>query len=398
MRWVREVMADPAGGYAASQDADVGLDDDGDYFTWTRDEAAAALSPEELEVAAAYYDIGTAGEMHHDPGQERAVRRGDAWPSLAVRLGRAETEVRAALERAQAKLRAARDARPAPFVDRTRYTNWNAMMASAMLRAGAVLGDDGAREHALLTLARLRDERVAEDAVAHTPGGVTGLLDDQVQVAAAALDAHEATGEAEWLDLGGAAHGPGLGGLLGRGRRRALRYRARAGRAEPGLLPATGQAGPGYADPVAQRRGGDRLRAAARAHRRGALARAGLALVARVRGARRASSASTPRPICWPWTGSSRPPRTWSSWASRAIPWPTGCTPTRWPRSSRAAWSGASPRRRRRPGRCRRPWRAWWRPAGRRGPTPAPGRAAGRRPETVEQWRAVLAELPASLD
>ena len=45
VRWVREVLADPEGGYAASQDADVGLDDDGDYFTWTRDEAAAALSP-----------------------------------------------------------------------------------------------------------------------------------------------------------------------------------------------------------------------------------------------------------------------------------------------------------------------------------------------------------------
>ena len=52
--WVREVMADPEGGYASSQDADVGLDDDGDYFTWTRDEAAAVLSPDELDVAAAY--------------------------------------------------------------------------------------------------------------------------------------------------------------------------------------------------------------------------------------------------------------------------------------------------------------------------------------------------------
>ncbi len=114
-------------------------------------------------------------------------------------MGRAEPEVRAALERARAKLRAARDARPTPFVDRTRYTNWNAMMASAMLRAGTVLGDEEARRHALLTLGRLRDERVAEDAVAHTPGGVTGLLDDQVQVAAAALDAHEVTGELGWL-------------------------------------------------------------------------------------------------------------------------------------------------------------------------------------------------------
>jgi uncharacterized protein YyaL (SSP411 family) len=119
--------------------------------------------------------------------------------TIAAQTGRSEDEVRGALERAKGKLRDARAARPAPFVDRTRYTNWNAMMASAMLRAGAVLDDDDARRHALLTLKRLHAERVAEDAVAHTPGGITGLLDDQVQMAAAALDAHETTGEAEWL-------------------------------------------------------------------------------------------------------------------------------------------------------------------------------------------------------
>jgi uncharacterized protein YyaL (SSP411 family) len=32
------------GGFYASQDADVGLDDDGDYFTWTLDEARAVLT------------------------------------------------------------------------------------------------------------------------------------------------------------------------------------------------------------------------------------------------------------------------------------------------------------------------------------------------------------------
>ena len=198
VQWVREVMADPAGGYAASQDADVGLEDDGDYFTWTSDEAAAALSPDELEVAAAYYDIGTAGEMHHNPAKN-VLYVAATVASLAVRLGRSEADLRATLERARTKLRAARDQRPAPFVDRTRYTNWNAMMASAMLRAGSVLADAEASRHALLTLARLREERVADDAVAHTPGGMTGLLDDQVQVAAAAADAYEVTGETAWL-------------------------------------------------------------------------------------------------------------------------------------------------------------------------------------------------------
>jgi hypothetical protein len=199
VHWVREVASDPSGGYAASQDADVGLDDDGDYFTWTREEAAAVLSPDELEVAAAYYDIGTAGEMQHNPGKN-VLFIAASVPKIALRTGRSEEATDLLLRSAQAKLRLERAGRQAPFVDRTRYTNWNAMMASGMLRAAAVLGDDWARGHALLTLSRMRQESRDPDAMAHTPGGVTGLLDDQVQVAAAALDGYEMTGDRGWLE------------------------------------------------------------------------------------------------------------------------------------------------------------------------------------------------------
>jgi uncharacterized protein YyaL (SSP411 family) len=236
VRWVRATASDPEGGYAASQDADVGLDDDGDYFTWTRDEAAAVLTPEELEIAAAYYDIGTAGEMHHNPAKN-VLFVAATVEQLSTRLGRPAGDVRSTLDRARAKLLAAREARPAPFVDRTRYANWNAMMASAMLRAAAVLADAEAGRHALLTLRRLREEQSEADAVAHTPRGVTGLLEDQVQVAAAALDAFEATGEPEWLAW--------AGGLMERVWRDywdeangGLFDTARARGAEPGLLPA----------------------------------------------------------------------------------------------------------------------------------------------------------------
>ncbi|MGH7518456.1 MAG: thioredoxin domain-containing protein [Gemmatimonadales bacterium] len=199
VRWVREVLADPEGGYGASQDADVGLDDDGDYFTWTRDEAALALTPEELDVAGAYYDIGTAGEMHHDPARN-VLYAAAPLAAVATRLGYEPPVAEALLRTAEDKLRARRAERTAPFVDRTRYTGWNAMMAAAMLRAGAVLDDAWARGHALRTLERIRAENTEPDAVAHTPGGVSGLLEDQVQTAAAALDAHEATGDVTWLD------------------------------------------------------------------------------------------------------------------------------------------------------------------------------------------------------
>ena len=198
-RWVREVMADPEGGVGASQDADVGLDDDGNYFTWTREEAAAELSADEMEVAAAHYDIGTAGEMHHDPSRN-VLYVAESVEAISIRTRRSASDVRRLLDSARTKLSAARAGRPTPFVDGTRYTSWNAMMASALLRAGQVLGDDWARAHALSTMTRLRRESTEPDAVSHTPGGASGFLDDQVQVAAAAIDAAESTGDRTWLD------------------------------------------------------------------------------------------------------------------------------------------------------------------------------------------------------
>src|SRR5271163_3447964 len=68
IRWMDAELSDrERGGFYASQDADINLDDDGDYFTWTRAEATAVLTPEELNVAELYYDIGPVGDMHHNP-------------------------------------------------------------------------------------------------------------------------------------------------------------------------------------------------------------------------------------------------------------------------------------------------------------------------------------------
>jgi uncharacterized protein YyaL (SSP411 family) len=198
VRWVRDVASDSEAGYAASQDADVGLEDDGDYFTWTREEAESVISGDELDVAAAYYDIGTAGEMQHNAGKN-VLFVAAPLATVARQTGLTEDAARLLLASARKKLLQARDSRPAPFVDRTPYTNWNAMMASAMLRAGDVLADASARVHALATLEMLRLRSPGPDAVTHTPGGIGGLLDDQVQTAAAALDAYEATGDRLWL-------------------------------------------------------------------------------------------------------------------------------------------------------------------------------------------------------
>ncbi len=83
-------------------------------------------------------------------------------------------------------------------VDPTLYTASNAAMVSAALRASELLDDTGLGEFAIKSL-----ERVVVAAyrpgfgVAHhlgKPLGIRGLLDDQIAMAAAHLDAHEATG------------------------------------------------------------------------------------------------------------------------------------------------------------------------------------------------------------
>ncbi len=206
VRWVSEVMSDPAGGYHASQDADVGPDDDGDYFTWTPDEARAVVAPDEFEALTRHYDIDEAGEMHHHAGKNVLWIR-QPPEAIAAAMQRTPEDVERLLAAGRAKLKRARDARPTPFVDRTLYTGWNAMMASAMLEAAAFLDRPDLERHALATLERLFREAAAPDlagGMRHAPGSdVDGILDDQVQAAAAALDAYEATGDDAWQDRAG---------------------------------------------------------------------------------------------------------------------------------------------------------------------------------------------------
>ena len=198
VRWFREVLLDRAGGFGSSQDADVGLEDDGDYFTWTVEELRHILNPDELDLAVAHFGLGSHGRMSHAPERNVLFIAAGA-ETLAQRLGHSLEAMGARLATLYHKLRAARAERVAPFVDRTRYANWNAMVAGALLRAGPLLSDATAVAEALGALQRIRREQPEPDTVAHTASGPSGLLDDPVQSAAAAIDAFEVTGERAWL-------------------------------------------------------------------------------------------------------------------------------------------------------------------------------------------------------
>ena len=205
MRWMSEWLSDrERGGFYGSQDADVNLDDDGDYFTWTVAEAAACLSEDEFKVAALHYDIAEVGEMHHNHAKNVLwVRAG--MDEIADRLGEKPDEIKALLRSAKQKMHAARLKRPTPYIDKTVYVSWNALCISAYFQAARALHDEEARRFALKSLDRILSEAWnAESGLRHVIAysdskaakrQVRGMLDDYAYLVCACLDAYEATAD-----------------------------------------------------------------------------------------------------------------------------------------------------------------------------------------------------------
>jgi uncharacterized protein YyaL (SSP411 family) len=219
VRWMDEWLSDrDRGGFYASQDADINMDDDGDYFTWTLDEARAVLSAEEAQAAALHYDINEVGEMHHNPAKNVLFVRA-LIEEIARRMSLSAERVQELLASAKKKMYAARLQRPTPYVDKTVYVGWNSMCVSAYLEAAKVLGLENARRFALRSLDRILAEawkpmvKVADEGVRaaqllHVVAysdpkaehrEVSGLLDDYVATALACLDAYEATADLSYF-------------------------------------------------------------------------------------------------------------------------------------------------------------------------------------------------------
>ena len=192
-----------AGGFPASQDADHSPDDDGDYWTWSLDEIAAALTdPADVQTARLYYGIDDpAGAMQHDPSRHVLFRALDIG-ELARRVGENDAGTATRAERIRAALEAARDRRPEPFVDQTLYSGWVALVASGHFAAARHLGDEAAGAAGLAAVDRVMREAYRPGrGVAHRVGDAASgeLLEDQAYVAAALVDSFELTQEPQRL-------------------------------------------------------------------------------------------------------------------------------------------------------------------------------------------------------
>jgi uncharacterized protein YyaL (SSP411 family) len=200
--WVEREMRDAEGAFYATQDAD-SEGEEGKFFVWRPEELDASLAPEESAVAKLAWGVSEAGNFERSGATVLHANRG--MDVVARQLGVDDGVASARLESARAKLFAARERRPRPFRDEKVIATWNGLMIGALADAGAALGDArlvGMARQALDTVARRlwdgeRLLRIWMDGHAR----IGAFLEDHADLAGAAIDVHDASGDRDALAL-----------------------------------------------------------------------------------------------------------------------------------------------------------------------------------------------------
>ena len=186
---------DPQGGFYASQDADIGLLDEGGYYTFTEKEIKEVLTEEEFKIASLYF--GFAPMPHEQQKKVLYIKREEE--EIAQGLNMEPLEVERAINTIKAKLLEFRSKREMPYVDKSIYTNWNSLMVSALCDYWKVFQDPRAREMAEKTIERLLKTHYKEGKVYHKEG-LEGFSEDYIFLANALISLFEITQKKEYIE------------------------------------------------------------------------------------------------------------------------------------------------------------------------------------------------------
>ncbi len=201
IRFVREEFSCPTNpAFYSSQDADVGYDDDGEYFTWSKDQLAACLQELEYDIVMHWFNVDKQARMPHVPHQN-VLYASESLSDAAKLMGISPEEFTAQLSSATKNLRAARSLRTKPAVDSSIYATVNGMMIQAFLDAGMSLDDQRIVNDGLLAFDSVAALLGGEDgSYHHSATGNLNFLDDQTQMGSAALACYEVSGDPTYLE------------------------------------------------------------------------------------------------------------------------------------------------------------------------------------------------------
>ncbi len=194
--FIKDELSHKDGGFYASQDADVTPEDEGGYFTWSRDEFKDVLDEDEYKVLSAYF-LHDGGILPHNP-ERMVLYIEETVEDLAKKMDIPIQTFKDLLERGKQKLIKERQKRQKPFIDKTLYTSLNSMAASIFLKAYMTFKDEDIKRLGLMTIDRILKENMKEGSLFHSPG-VKAMLDDYIYLADALITAYEKTGENHYI-------------------------------------------------------------------------------------------------------------------------------------------------------------------------------------------------------
>jgi uncharacterized protein YyaL (SSP411 family) len=198
--YVQREMTAPGGGFYSATDAD-SEGEEGAFFIWTPQQIAAALSPEETELALKLYAITEQGNFEGRNIPHLPTGLDDFAKDEQTDHARLIEQI----DRINRKLHAVRERREHPLRDDKIITAWNGMMISAFAQAADLLDHAGYRRSA---------ERAAEFLWAHNrestgrlwrlhldgQSSVAATQEDYAYLAEGLLHLYDLSGETRWLN------------------------------------------------------------------------------------------------------------------------------------------------------------------------------------------------------
>ncbi len=198
IEYYKKYGIDAKGGFYASQDADIGVLDEGGYYTFSLDEVSSFLTEDESQVIGLYFDIQREGEIHHAPSKNVLFVRKEPIEIAGI-LHMPFEEVQAHIGSAKAKMvRFREDTRELPFIDTTIYTNWNGLMIEAMCVAGRLLGNAEYSEIAERAARRILGDYCSNGTLRHTEG-IDGFSEDYIFFSKGLIELFQATQNEAYL-------------------------------------------------------------------------------------------------------------------------------------------------------------------------------------------------------
>ena len=155
--WMLDDMVAPNGGLYSTRDAG-SEGEEGRYYVWTPEEAAALLDEEACRLLGRRY--GLDGPANFEGRWHLAVR--EPVGEIAKDTGRPASEIAAAIDRARRTLLEARSQRVPPGRDEKQLTSWNALAIRGFAIAGLALDRPDLVEAGVRALDFIREHLVAD--------------------------------------------------------------------------------------------------------------------------------------------------------------------------------------------------------------------------------------------